>query len=97
MSEVRVFPVQFSPGRTLITPGAREAIAASGQSPSEFLDRHVRGDWGDLEDEDRRQNDFSLENGYRILSAYHTRGGVKIWIITEANRSVTTILLPGEY
>jgi hypothetical protein len=97
MNQARVFPEQFSPGRISITPGARDAIAKSGEDPLSFLGRHVTGDWGDLCDEDKRQNDFSLENGFRLLSAYHTRAGVKLWIITEHDRSTTTILLPSEY
>jgi hypothetical protein len=55
------------------------------------------GDWGDLDEEDRRENERSLEDGCRLLSAYHLRDGTKIWIITEADRSATTLLLPSEY
>jgi hypothetical protein len=60
------------------------------------LDRHASGDWGDLEEEDRRENELSLRNGWRIFSSYPV-GGKTVWIITEADRSVTTILLPEEY
>jgi len=64
----------------------------------EFLSRHVSGDWGDLCDDDRRENDLSVMEGFRILSAYRLpRTGVKLWIITEADRSATTFLLPSEY
>jgi hypothetical protein len=88
--------VLFPLGRTLTTPGALEAVP-----PSEMLQamrRHARGDWGDLCDEDRQANDLALKNGARLLSAYHTRDGkTKFWIITEWDRSATTVLLPAEY
>ena len=87
----------FELGRIVATPGALQALEAAGQQPAEFLDRHVSGDWGELEDEDKQENDFSLRNDLRILSAYTTSAGEKIWIITEADRSATTLLLPNEY
>jgi len=59
--------------------------------------RHLAGDWGEVDDEDRRANDMALETGCRILSAYTDRYGSRFWIITEADRSATTILLPGDY
>ena len=62
-----------------------------------YLVRHLSGDWGDHSDEDRRENDLSLREGFRLLSAYTTRHGTQFWIITEADRSVTTFLLPEEY
>lgn len=89
---------RFELGRTLITPGAQEAIEAAGQAPHEFLQRHEAGDWGDaLSENDRRENELSVEQGFRILSAYCTSKGQRIWVITEADRSATTILLPEEY
>lgn len=87
----------FPLGQVLITPGAIEALAESGQTPHEFLRRHQSGDWGDLCEEDRRENEFSLAKGFRILSAYHTKAREKLWLITEHDRSATTILLPSEY
>ncbi len=87
----------FSLGQVVATPGALEVLAEARQTPLEFLARHVTGDWGTLDEEDRRENDLSVEKGYRILSAYILSTGVKIWIITEADRSVTTFLLPSEY
>jgi hypothetical protein len=57
----------------------------------------VTGDWGDLEDEDKKENNFSVELGFRILSVYELETGGKVWVITEYDRSVTTILLPEEY
>ncbi|MCU1295908.1 MAG: hypothetical protein JWO91_186 [Acidobacteriaceae bacterium] len=62
-----------------------------------FLARHAQGDWGELEPEDIEENQFSLKNGFRVLSSYQTASGTKLWIITEADRSVTSLLLPDEY
>jgi hypothetical protein len=88
----------FSLGQTVSTPGALKALAQEGSSGLEFLSRHVSGDWGDLCEADRRENELSVKQGLRILSAYQLpRTGVKLWIITEADRSVTTFLLPSEY
>ena len=87
----------FELGRIVATPGALQALEEAGQQPSVFLDRHISGDWGELDDEDKRENEFSVRNGLRILSAYTTHAGEKIWIITEADRSATTLLLPEEY
>ena len=69
----------------------------AGQTPPDLLYRHVTGDWGDLCEEDKQENEFSVKNASRILSAYTLRTGVKVWVITEADRSATTILLPEEY
>jgi hypothetical protein len=87
----------FPFGRIVATPGAWQAIEEAGQTPAEFLDRHVVGDWGGLDEEDKRENEFSVRNGFRILSAYITSAGDKTWVITEADRSATTLLLPEEY
>ncbi len=92
----RLLP-KFSLGRIVATPGALQALEEANQSPFEFLERHQAGDWGELCEEDKRENEFSVRNGFRILSAYRTRNNTKIWIITEADRSVTTLLLPDEY
>jgi hypothetical protein len=93
---------KFQPGQIVATPGAIEAMRASGQNAQDFLGRHLRGDWGDLDDEDRRMNDEALSDRSRLLSAYATKQGVKLWIITEAvgddsMRLCTTILKPEEY
>ena len=88
---------KFALGQVVGTPGALEALEASNQTASVFLDRHVQGDWGDLDDEDRRQNDEAVKDESRIFSAYRTAKGVKIWCITEADRSSTCLLLPSEY
>jgi len=88
---------RFSLGRVVATPGVLEALHEAGQEPLTFLARHVTGDWGDLDEHDRRENEFAVEHGFRILSAYTLSSGTRIWIITEADRSVTTLLLPSEY
>ena len=87
----------FDLGQTVATPGALSALGKAEESPITYLIRHVTGDWGDLPEEDVQENEFSLENGFRIFSAYHTANGVKFYVITEYDRSVTTILLPQEY
>ncbi len=87
----------FDLGQVVGTPGALQAIQDAEQNPLEFLVRHVTGDWGDLDDVDKEENDRSVTMGYRILSAYKLASGTKIWIITEWDRSVTTYLLPQEY
>lgn len=87
----------FDLGRMVATPGALQALEEAGTSGSEFIRRHVTGDWGEVPPEDAAENDLSVKQGFRILSAYTLSTGVKIWIITEADRSATTILLPDEY
>ena len=87
----------FSLGQLVATPGALAALEKAGQGPLDFLSRHVHGDWGDLCEEDRRENQFSLERGFRLLSSYRTLADAKLYVITEADRSATTILLPEEY
>jgi len=97
MQETKQQPL-FSLGQVVATPGALAALEKAGQTPLEFLARHVRGDWGELSEEDRKENQFSLERGFRLSSSYRTDAGdTKLWVITEADRSVTTILLPEEY
>jgi hypothetical protein len=86
---------RFSPGRIVATPGALGTI--SRQAINQALFRHLNGDWGDCCPEDRRHNDMALCRGERLMSVYQTRGGTKFWIITEADRSATTVLLPEEY
>jgi len=88
---------RFALGQTVITPGAEEALEIAGQTATEFLCRHMSGDWGELSDEDVKENELSLKEGFRLLSRYETAKGELFWIITEADRSATTILLPMEY
>jgi hypothetical protein len=89
--------VRFPLGQTVATPGALEALKQAGQDAAALLARHQSGDWGDLDEADKRENEVSLEKGFRLLSAYTLTTGVKVWIITERDRSATTILLPAEY
>jgi hypothetical protein len=88
---------KFEMGQIVATPGALAALEESSEQPVTFFARHLSGDWGDLSDDDRKENEFSLLHGFRLLSSYHLHSGTKIWIITEADRSSTTILLPDEY
>jgi hypothetical protein len=88
---------RFSLGQVVATPGALRALEEANQLPLEFLARHQTGDWGEVAVEDRTENELSVEKGLRILSAYRTSTDVRIWVITEADRSATTILLPEEY
>ena len=88
---------KFSMGQIVATPGALDALAANNQTPVEFLRRHVIGDWGELDEHDRKENEYSLTHDLRLLSAYSLRDGTRLWIITEADRSATTLLLPEEY
>ena len=85
----------FPMGRLLATPGALEAI--SGDEIAIALGRHLKGDWGDVCDVDKQSNNASLKDGSRLFSAYHTQDDLTFWIITEADRSATTVLLPSEY
>ncbi len=89
--------VLFPLGNVYLTIGAREALEESNQSASEFLAKHSIGNWGNVCKEDAEENDFSVREGFRILSVYKTEKGEKIWVITEACRSSTTVLLPSEY
>lgn len=86
---------KFRMGQLLATPGVLEA--AKGDDLMAYLSRHARGDWGTVCKDDWKANDRALVEGTRLLSAYLLRDGTKIWIITEADRSATTILLPDEY
>src|SRR5690242_7691608 len=89
-------PARFPLGRIVATPGVLVALGQAGQMLVEFLVRHVRGDWGELDEHDRQENEYSLMHGFRLLSAYNLADGTRIWIITEADRNVTTLLLPSE-
>jgi hypothetical protein len=88
---------KFHLGQLLTTPGALEALKRGGNEAIEFIRRHASCDWGELDADDVRENEFSLAHGLRLLSAYRLNDGEKIWIITEADRSCTTVLLPEEY
>ena len=85
----------FQPGQIVATRGALSVL--SREDIMKALGRHLSGDWGDLSTEDKQENDFAVNNEFRILSSYTSKKGVKFWIITEADRSATTVLLPEEY
>ena len=88
----------FPLGQIVATPGALSALGAEGVTPFALLSRHLSGDWGELTQEARDENELSLREGFRIFSAYKLpRTGQRIWVITEADRSATTLLLPDEY
>ena len=97
MTDCNRFLSKFPLGRVVATPGALTALEEANQNPFEFLARHQAGDWGELCKEDKEENEFSVQNGFRILSAYRTRNNVKLWVITEADRSSTCLLLSQEY
>lgn len=82
-------------GATMLTLRAQEVL--TNEDILSALSRHSRGDWGDVGDADREENELSLREGFRLLSAYRAANGTKFWVITEADRSLTTVLLPEEY
>jgi hypothetical protein len=88
---------RFLLGNRVATPGAIQAMKEAGQDALNLFHRHECGDWGDVCEEDARANDSAIDEGNRILSVYVLRTGVKVWLITESDRSVSTILLPDEY
>ena len=90
----------FDLGRVVATPGALALLTTAGRNPAELLERHAGGDWGEVPPEDARENACSLKYGWRVMSSYPVgseAGGEKVWIITEADRSSTCLLLPREY
>ena len=87
--------IKFKLGQVVMTRGALEEL--SQEDISNALTRHVGGDWGEVCKEDQRENELALKEGFRIFSVYRTAQGIKFWVITEADRSVTTLLLPEEY
>lgn len=96
MNSLPTIPL-FPAGRLVATPGALALLERANKAPLEFLSRHLRGDWGDLCQEDKTENELSLKFGFRLLSSYPVTEAEKLWIITEADRSMTTLLLPEEY
>ena len=88
----------FPLGRVVATPGALATLGEAATSPAELLIRHQAGDWGEVSPEDARENERSLKHGWRVLSSYPVgEAGEKVWIITEADRSSTCLLLPNDY
>lgn len=92
-SKAMLFPL----GDLVATPGALQALEKNGLIPWRLISRHMRGDWGDVPADDAKANTDALRDGARLLSSYPLGDGTRIWIITEADRSVTTLLLPSEY
>jgi len=90
-------PVSFPLGQFAVTPRALEAIRSTGRFAIDYLARHARGDWGDVCPDDWSANDEALIDGTRLLSAYNLTSGIVIWVVSESDRSATTILLSGEY
>lgn len=88
---------RFSLGQVVATPGALEALERAGETADVYLGRHVTTDWGDLDEQDRQANAQALLYGGRLFSAYTLKDGTRLWLITEADRSVSTLLLPSEY
>ncbi|MCB9924313.1 MAG: hypothetical protein H6822_19200 [Planctomycetaceae bacterium] len=86
---------KFNPGRFFATPGALQEIPPAEMAYAMY--RHLRGDWGNVDKVDWKENELGLEEGFRLFSVYRTKAGTKFWIITEADRSATTVLLPNEY
>jgi hypothetical protein len=96
MNSLPTIPL-FPAGQIVATPGALALLEQAKKSPLEFLSRHLRGDWGELCQDDKTENELSLKHGYRLMSSNQVTDAEKLWIITEADRSVTTLLLPTEY
>ena len=93
---------KFRPGQVVGTPGALDALEASGQDAGFFLDKHLSGDWGEVDAEDQKANDQALADGGRLMSSYRTLRGVVVWLLTEAEgddgvRASTCLTLPSEY
>ena len=87
----------FRLGLLLATPGAVKALKAAQQDPFVLVNRHQSGDWGELVEADKKENEFAVKHGFRIMSRYRLSTGEVLWVITEWDRSATTLLLPGEY
>jgi hypothetical protein len=96
-TDTTLSPARFTLGRLFLTQGAIEALEDARQSPEEFINRHARLEQGELCEDDYKENLFSVDKSLRIFSAFKTANGIKVWVITEADRSSTTILLPSEY
>ena len=92
----KTYPIaKFRLGHIVGTPNALSQLTH--EDILMGIQRHQAGDWGDVSEEDRQENELSLKHGFRLLSAYHAANGIKFWVITEADRSATTVLLPEDY
>jgi hypothetical protein len=96
MNSLPTIPL-FPAGQIVATPGALALLDQANKTAFEFLSRHLRGDWGDLCQDDKTENELGLKHGFRLLSSYQVTDREHLWIITEADRSETTLLLPSEY
>jgi hypothetical protein len=95
MSASSVPTARFRLGQIVATPNALEHLTQ--EDILMAIQRHQAGDWGNVSEEDRKENEFSLTKGLRLLSVYQAKNGTKFWLITEADRSATTVLLPEDY
>lgn len=95
MSTIRISVAKFPLGQAVITPNALAQLTH--EDILTGIQRHQCGDWGDVDEHDRQENELSLQMGFRLLSAYHAANGTRFWIITEADRTTTTVLLPEDY
>lgn len=95
MSATAVSAAKFQLGQLVATPNALNQLTQDDILSG--IVRHQSGDWGDVDEDDRKENDLSLEKGFRLLSVYHATNGVTFWIITEVDKSSTTVLLPEDY
>jgi hypothetical protein len=93
---VQIISPRFSVGWLILTPGALFALVEAQEEPRTYVARHLRGDWGDCGPVEWAVNQCSFRHGERLFSVYHTRHGRTMWVITEASRPTTTILLPHE-
>ena len=87
----------FPLGQVVATPGALRVLYEADDEPLHYMLRHQQGDWGEVPPEDAAENELSVKEGFRIMSVYTLGTGIKVWVITESDRSATTILLPREY
>ena len=95
--EIFIVMARFPIGAIVVTPAAADALGTAGESPWKFLARHASRDWGEVDEEDRCANNHAVRSFGRLLSAYTMATGQPVWVITEGDRSATTILLPEEY
>jgi hypothetical protein len=95
MSAIAMPIAKFRLGKIVSTPNALDRLTQ--EDILLGIQRHQAGDWGDVDEHDRTKNELSLKQGFRLWSVYHAANGVKFWLITEANRRVTTVLLPEDY
>ena len=96
MNHLPTIPL-FPAGQIVATPSALALLGRANKTPTEFLSRHLRGDWRELCPEDKTQNELSLKHGFRLMSSYRVTENEGLWVTTEADRAITTLLIPDEY